>query len=176
MDVIVFFNIRRKFILAIGQMIFIAMGAWMYFKSALLTSYLVRNETFIQIVGIISIFYFGLMFLFSLKVYFRKVALVISDKGIYDSSNSLSVGFIPWNEVLDIRQIQEGAVFMIMISLIDSNFIINNEKNFVKRFLLKKQDKRLGSPIIIPMVALNSYVDTLERQLKEKWTIFKHSH
>lgn len=173
MDLTILFNIKRKCFLAIGQLIFVALGAFLFFKPDISTSNLFHNEFFIRIVGAITLLYFGFIFLLSLKLFFRKVALVIADKGIFDNSNSLSAGFIPWNQVVDICQIQEGAVFMIKISLVDSNFIINKEGNFMKKYLLKKQDNKFGSPVIIPMVALNSYVDTLEKQLKEKWEYFE---
>lgn len=169
MDVTIYFNTKRKWFLAIGQFIFTTLGGYLFLYPELMTSVLIRNEILIRFIGAISLLYFGLIFLLSLKIYLRRVALVITKLELIDMSNSLSVGSIPWSYVDDICQIHEGQVTMIKISLIDTDFIIDREKNFIKKLLLKRQNKRLGSPIIIPMIALNSYVDTLERQLKEQW-------
>ncbi|TJY59684.1 hypothetical protein FAZ19_23650 [Sphingobacterium alkalisoli] len=173
MDITVFFNTKRKWILAIGQLIFIAIGGYLFFYPELLSSVLVRNETIIRTIGAFSLIYFSFIFLLSIKIYFRKVALIVSRKGLIDSSNSLSVGFIPWSSVVDICQIHEGSVAMVKIDITNSELIIDREKNFIKRLLLRRQNKKLGSPIVIPMIALNTYVDTLERQLTEKWEQYK---
>lgn len=175
MDVTIFFNTKRKWFLAVGQLIFITLGGYLFLYPELMTSVLIRNEIVIRAIGAISLLYFGLIFLLSLKIYFRRVALVITKLELIDSSNSLSIGSIPWSNVDDICQIQEGEVTMIKISLINSDIIIDREKNLIKKLLLKRQNKRLGSPIIIPMIALNSYVDTLERQLKERWEMSKRT-
>jgi len=173
MDLTIFFNIKRKCFLALGQVAFIVLGALLCFKPETWTF---RNEFFIRIVGAVTLLYFGFIFLLSFKIFFRKIALVITDNGIFDNSNSLSMGFIPWSQVMDICQIQEGSVFMIKISLVDSNFILNKERNFIKKYFLKKQDNKFGSPVIIPMIAINSYVDILERQLKEKFHYSKQNN
>lgn len=169
MDVTIFFNTKRKWFLAIGQLIFTTLGGYMFLYPALMTSNVIRYEFVIRAIGAISLLYFGLIFLLSIKIYYRSVALVITKLEIIDSSTVLSMGSIPWINVADICQIHEGGIAMIKISLINPDLIIDKEKNFIKKLLLKRQNKRLGSPIIIPMIALNSYVDTLERQLKEGW-------
>lgn len=174
MDIVIFFSRKRKLFLVTGQIIFVLLGALLFLKPEIVI--VIRDEIFIRMAGAISLSYFGIMFLFSLKVYFRKVALMIAERGVFDNSNYLSTGFIPWSNIIDINQIQDGSVFMIKISLTDSNLVIDKERNFIKKYLLKKQDKRFGSPVIIPMIGLNSYVDTLERQLKERWEYFKKSH
>lgn len=175
MDITIFFNTKRKFFLAAGQLIFVTIGGCLFLHPELMTSGLHRNETIIRGIGAISLLYFGFIFLFSLKMYIKRVALIITQTDLIDNSNSLSVGSIPWSNVADICQIQVEAVAMIKISLINADLIIDREDNYIKKLLLKRQNKRLGSPIIIPMVALNSYVDTLERQLKEQWEMYKQT-
>lgn len=73
-------------------MIFVGLGGLVLFYPEALISVVVRNETFIRIVGTVSLTYFSLIFLLSLKVYFRKVTLVITAKEIIDNSNALSIG------------------------------------------------------------------------------------
>ena len=118
--------------------------------------------------------FFGFGFLISiLSIYFKKVALIIKKEGVIDSSNYLGLGFIPWHQIRAIYQINQGAVYMIKIELVDANYFIEKEPNFFKKILLKKQSRKLGSPVIIPMVVLSAYVDTLEKQLIGSWDYYK---
>lgn len=175
MDVTIFFNTKRKWFLAVIQLIFITLGGYLFLYPELMTSIYFSNEIVIRVIGAISFLFFGLIFLLSFKMFFRSVALVITKLELIDSSNSVSIGSIPWSNVNDICQIYEGGVAMIKISLVNPDLVIDKEKNFIKKLLLKRQNKRLGSPVIIPMIALNSYVDTLERQLKERWQEFNRT-
>lgn len=58
-------------------------------------------------------------------------------------------------------------------------------KLFRKSYLLSKVlfggicfyiNRKFGSPVIIPMVALSAYVDTLEKQLVERWNQYKETN
>ena len=176
MDIVINFNKKRKWILACINVIFIISGLWMVLNPGKFTFHLLPFDIFIRIVGLISLLFFGFGFLISIRsLYFRKVALIIKNVGIMDNSNYLGLGFLAWHQIRGIYQINEGAVYMIKIELLDANYFIEKEASFIKKILLKKQHRKFGSPVIIPMIALSAYVDTLEKQLIDRWDNYKQN-
>lgn len=161
--------------MAILQIIFVVGGLWMVLYPETFVYHLLPSKAFVWVIGMVTSVYFGFVFFLSLSIYTRKIALIITNEGIIDYSSFIRNGLIPWEHIKEISQTYEGSVFMIKIGLFDPDFIIEKEHNFIKRFLLKKQNRKFGSPVIIPMVALNSYVDTLERQLKERWELYRQT-
>lgn len=174
MDLIFNFNTKRKWILGIGQLLFICIGLWFTLDPGKFTYNLLPFEFIVRLIGIFAFSYFGLVFFFCLKtICTKKIALKITEEGVFDNSNYLGMGFIAWDQVRGISQIQKGSVYMIKIELYDEISFIEKESNYFKKFLLNRQNRKFGSPVIIPMIALSAYVDTLEDQLKKIWNQYK---
>jgi len=91
------------------------------------------------------------MYLFLVKIMFSKVAIIISEKGIYDNSNISSLGFIAWQDVESIREnyiFNQNVIVLIMRSEKIKEYI-RNEKNFIKKLLMKLNYESCGTLVTI---------------------------
>lgn len=152
---------------------FFALGLLFLIKADSLATIWIFNSIVIQAAGILSVMcsvFF--MFLF-FKIAFRKVAIVLDSEGIIDTSNALSAaGRIKWEQVIAISNM--GNAVHVFIKEPES--FIEEKETFLNRWSLKRNYSSYGTPVVIPLFALNSYVDTLERQLRERWELYKQTN
>ncbi|MFD2593849.1 STM3941 family protein [Sphingobacterium griseoflavum] len=170
----VFFNLKRKIVLSFGSLIFITVGAWMMLKPSSFQSSVVHSDFFIFLVGAMSfLFFFCTYVLMSYKFLFKKTALIITDEGFYDFSNLASAGFIDWAQVESIGQRQDQSMAMISIQLHAPSDFIEATRDPIAKFFMRLNYKRMGTPVLIPMVALHIYVDDLESLLAKRFEAYK---
>lgn len=171
-EIVVTFNKKRKYALLAIFFSFIFLGLFMLIYADVLVQYwVISNPWIIRFVGLLCFLCFGMMFLLSFRVlFFRKIALIINDQGFNDNTSAGGeAGEVKWNEVTDIV----NAGNAILIFLRDPDSFIHKKKGFINKRSLKMNLNNYGTPIVIQLFALNSYIDTLERQLKERWGHFK---
>lgn len=150
---------------------FIIIGMWLLLNAEYLsTKWIIHNYLVIEITGGLTIFIFGSMLVLSFKLMIRKTALIIEKEGFTDlSSVGGEAGFIKWDEVRDIQQIEINGTTVIKVLLIDPISFINRRRSFFSRLSLKRNYSTYRTPVIIPMFSLNIYVDDLEKILRDYW-------
>ena len=81
----------------------------------------------VTVVGYISIIFFGLCGIFYIKELFcQKPAFIVDENGITDNSSSISIGFIPWQDI-------EGVYLNHVLSESFIRVDINNEQHYLNK-------------------------------------------
>lgn len=170
-EIVITLNSGRKNIILLISVIFFLIGLWLFFYADELVNYwVISNPLIIKFCGLLCQGVFGFTILLSPKYLFRKIGLVIDDSGFENSSSvGGESGKVSWDEVSNICN--GGTV--ILIYLIDPKRFISSKRSFFNKQSLKMNYRNYGTPIAINMFVLNSYVDTLERQLKQRWEEYK---
>ncbi|AXG74995.1 hypothetical protein DVK85_12445 [Flavobacterium arcticum] len=156
---------RQKIILlTLGSLLFIAAGYWISIEIA---DEQTRLPTlYVKIIGIISIGFGSIGFIYSLKSLFnRKHSLIINNKGVIDNSSGVSVGLIKWSDITDIEITQVKSTKFILLFVENPEHYINNSKSF-KKFLLKSNHKMYGTPLSISSTSLQCTFDDLEKEIR----------
>ncbi|MBD5779051.1 hypothetical protein IEN85_06065 [Pelagicoccus sp. NFK12] len=80
-----------------------------------------------RIIAALCILFFGLFGLSTLpKLFDRKPGLVISPKGIFENSNSSSVGWIDWNDIYGVDEVEVQSSKQMII-------LVSDPKKYAKR-------------------------------------------
>ncbi|GEM64155.1 hypothetical protein SF1_21370 [Sphingobacterium faecium NBRC 15299] len=106
-------------------------------------------------------------------MYSRKTALILDSEGIIDTSSPIrNTRRIRWQNIVDIQKLElSGSTFILVF--VDNPQQYINEENKLSKWINKNNYKFYRTPISISLVSLNTYVDTLEKQLKENWKKYK---
>nr|WP_120233474.1 STM3941 family protein [Chryseobacterium sp. AG363] len=98
---------KTKLVLLVsGSLIFIILGVFLAVNPHKFASFIFRSVTFIRMVGIVAILFFGLCLIILIKsLLTKKFNLIINEKGIIDNSSYVSVGLIFWNDINSIKRI-----------------------------------------------------------------------
>lgn len=163
------FNSKRKIGIIIVFLFFSLLGV-IFISNTLSTIWIIKNPFFIQCIGLIT-FLLSIVFqILFLKIYHRKIALIIDSEGIIDSSSPIrNKRRIRWQNIVDIQQLQVSGSTFILIFVDNPQHYIEEESSKLSKWILKNNYKFYRTPISISLVLLNTYVDTLEKQLKDKW-------
>jgi hypothetical protein len=126
-------------------LIFIAGGAWM----------LLRPEVFeekgppllIGITGLVAVLFFGVCLFAIIRTLVKtRPFLVIDSEGIDVTPGKPSPGKIPWNDIEGFSEIGMRAAKLIVIHVKNPKYWIDNERNAVRRRMMKFNLGYCGSP------------------------------
>jgi len=102
------------------------------------------------------ILFFGYScFIYIKKLFFSKPAIMVEKSGITDNSTAFSAGYIPWDEIKDIKANRFWAGNFVSISLKNPQTFIALQKNRKTRRLLQANFNRTEYPITISTGFLN---------------------
>src|SRR5690606_34530155 len=93
---------KKMILLVLGALAFVLIGIWFVIEpESLSTSTRNRNPYFTQVIGIVSIIFFGLCLLIMIIQLLDKTfkGVIINDKGIYENSSILNIGLIKWEDI-----------------------------------------------------------------------------
>ncbi len=138
-----------------------------------LQSSVVEEIQLIRIVGIITVLFFGGCFIWILKKIFdSKVGLLIDEKGIIDNSSGVSIGFIPWKDIIGIETARVYSTkFIILFTGVPEKYI-EKGKNLLHKKAMQANYKMVGSPLSINTQSLKIKHKELEQLLIKKWDEF----
>lgn len=167
-EVVITFNTGRKVLLFSIGLVFFALGLFFSLKADVLVPFwIIKNPWVVRIAGLASIVYFGIALVLYSRILFRKTALIINEDGIVDSSSAGGeAGFVSWSEISGIEQYESNGATVIKVFLVKPESFLERVNSRVIKYSLRKNYRTYRTPFVIPMVALNSYVDTLEKVLK----------
>jgi len=150
---------KTKILLALlGAGAFVAVGVyWLTLDADSIRSqrgfrFLFNNPTYVYLVAILAIVLFGFLGLLALtKLFNRKPGLIFNDVGIVDNASSLSVGLIPWSDIVgwEVFEIQSQKLLIIKVKDPEKYF---ERGNSLKRALNKGGFG--GNPIGISSISL----------------------
>lgn len=144
----------KIFLILIGSLGFVILGIYMGFSEEITSRR--YSSSFITVIGLLSISFFSLTLVASLiKLFDFKPGLIISKEGIYENSSFISLGFINWEDVLEISKIEINDQKFVILYLKDNAKYIQKSKGFKKR-VAKINYKTYGSPVSISANGLKS--------------------
>lgn len=156
--------------LIVVSLVFIIIGIWLITKPPTIGNPILGNSTLIFIVGASSILMFGTMLIFLIKKIFdKKPGLIISDNGMLDNMSLFSAGYIPWSDVIEIKEILIKKQKMMNVVVKDPQDYIKKQKNgLTKKFLQMNYDAS-GMVIGISDVSLQCSYSELKDLLNERF-------
>lgn len=168
------FNSKRKIGIIIIFLLFSLLGLFFILQSnILITIWIIKNKLFIQFLGLITFLLSTIFLALFVNMYSRKTALILDSEGIIDTSSPIrNTRRIRWQNIVDIQKLElSGSTFILVF--VDNPQQYINEENKLSKWINKNNYKFYRTPISISLVSLNTYVDTLEKQLKENWKKYK---
>ncbi|WP_298520246.1 STM3941 family protein [uncultured Kordia sp.] len=158
---------KKKIILLIlGSLVFVVLGACLYFE--IIPNNDRMNASFIKIVGIVSMVFFGLTLAIGIKrIVHTKLGLIINEKGIMDNSTATSVGFIPWRDITGVQPIKVASTNFLIIHVKNPQNYIDKGKNMLVKQSLKYNLNNHGSPIAIGSTTLSMKFNTIGKLVNE---------
>lgn len=165
---------KTKLVLLLsGSLIFIILGVFLVVNPHKFASFIFRSVTFIRMVGIVAILFFGLCLIILIKsLLAKKFNLIINDKGIIDNSSYVSVGVIFWSDINSIKRVDVMSTKFLLINVKDPNKYLNKESG-IKRKILERTFKTYGTPISISSNTLSYNFDELEKVIYESYNEYK---
>lgn len=152
--------------------IFVALGIWMQFVAnhpPVTGRMLFRNPLYLRIIGIVGIAFFGsISYVIFQKIMDKAPGLSITDEGIFDNSGALSVGFIPWADVIGIQEARVYNQIFVNVVVKNPEEYIAKQKNSLKRSMMRINQKSYGSAISISANGLKSSSMEIKHLLEER--------
>lgn len=109
------------------------------------------------LVGIVSVVFFGYtLIFFSIRLlFFWRPVFEVGPEGIVDGSSALGAGFVPWEEVKDVRPATMRGQSFIAITVEDERRLLERQ-NAARRFLMRLNRRHFtGAVINVPQIALS---------------------
>jgi len=160
-------------LLSLGSIIFVGLGVWFVTNPPKESIPFFSNPTVLFIVGLASILFFGLVGFFIFKKLFdNSPGLIISAEGVFDNSSGVSAGFVPWTDIVEIK---ETKVFnQSFINLVVKNLqdYIDRQKNAFKRKSIQINYKSYGTVIGISTNGLKIKYEELKALLDSRFADF----
>jgi hypothetical protein len=115
----------------------------------------------------------GGIYFFTKKILDKKPGVIIDNIGIVDNSSGVSIGRIPWSDVMAVDERAVITQKFVTIYLKNPEDYINKETNSIKRKMLKMSFKESGSPVSISANGLKISFNELKKILIQKFKEFQ---
>jgi len=96
----------------------------------------------------------------------RKPALIIDEKGITDHASGVAVGFVPWDDIAGAGIAEHRTRRFLGIAVRNSGEYLA-KAGWLKRMLMKSNQRALGYVINVPQAALSVSVEKLLNHINE---------
>jgi len=160
-------------LLFLGSIMFVATGAWYVINPPKVNISIFSNPTLVFIVGLASILFFGLVGFFIFKKLFDNApGLIISTEGVFDNSSGVSVGFVPWTDIVEIKETKISNQKFINIVVKNPQEYIDKQKSAFKRKSLKVNYNSYGTVIGISANGLKIKYNDLKALFDKQFAEF----
>lgn len=164
----------KLILMALGSLIFVLLGIALIVNPSKYESFIIRSPTFIFIAGVLSVLFFGFMELFFLKkLQDRLPGLIISEEGIMDNSAGFSAGFIPWSDIINIKEVKIVNQKYIKIIVKNPQVYISRQKSAFKRKAMQVNYNTWRTAIEITVNGLKINYNDLKTILEKSFNDFK---
>jgi len=170
-EIIIPLSKGKILLIVLGSIAFVVGGIYIFMLAHDQSRY---HPLFMQIVGVVGVVFFSWTGLMSLKKLFDpQPGLVINQKGITDNSSGVSVGFIPWQDITEIKSTQIALTKFLIVQLNNPEEYLDRSIRPLQKRLLKANYKKYGTPISISVNTLKVKFNPLVQMLTEAWEIYK---
>jgi len=125
---------------------------------------------------LLTILFYGTVFVgFRARKTIKKMpAFVLDENGItnYSTLKFLNFGFIPWSQITSIESYRTGEAGYTLIKIKDSEKFISS-KNFILRYLLKRNKIYKDATIVIPTIFLEGHFTPVNEKIKSFWEKYR---
>lgn len=159
----------------LGSIIFVVLGFWFVVRPPRISNSFFGNPTLMLIAGLASILLFGLIgFGLFKKLFDKSPGIIISDEGILDNSSGISAGFVPWEDILEIRETKVQRSYFINLVVKNPEYYINRQTNILKRKMTQMNYNTYGTVIGINAGALQCEHNQLKAMITDKFIEIKN--
>lgn len=161
-----FYTSKKQSIkLLLGSILFVTGGIFMFLNAN--TSSTKYNPTFLKIIGIIIILFFGLGIYISIRQLFKnKLLLILDNDGITFNPKTNKEMRVDWDSITGFSVIKIHQQKIILIKVNDSQHWIEKEQNLIVKELMKYNFNNYGTPF-------NFSANQLELKTEQLITLFK---
>lgn len=138
---------KKSFLLLIASLLFVIGGIWMFIDAENLASYRERSPIFLKGIGIISVLIFGFGIYVSIKQLVKnQLLLVVDKKGVNINPRKSASESIKWENIDGFSELKIQSQKLVIIQVNNSDYWIENEKNQIRKKLMKFNFNNYGSP------------------------------
>lgn len=113
------------------------------------------NVFFIKYLGLaFSAMMFIFVFIIAKKTYMNEFSLVVDEKGIYDQTNTFSVGFVQWSNISEITVVGSNPAKIILVKLKNNELCVSKEHRWFRKKMIIGNISVYGTPVVIPTMLL----------------------
>ena len=164
---------KKITLLLFAAIAFIAGGIWIAINPERFIPNIfgITNSEIIRICGIVGILFFGAAGIYGImKLFDKKVGLIIDSNGITDNSNASSIGLIEWNDISEIRtkQVVMSTKFL-LIDIVNPEKYIGKAKNGIQAKLMKANMNMYETPLSITSTTLKYDFGELEKLIQSEF-------
>lgn len=165
---------KKSFFILIASVCFVLFGWLMVLNPEYFTSVFFRSLIMIKIVGISSIGFFGLCFVFIIKkLVDKRPGLIIDEYGIINNTTIASFGLIKWQEITRIAVGQVASTKFLILHTNNPFKFINMNKSFFEKRSVSMNYRIYGSPISIVSNSLKISFSDLEALIRVEFEKYK---
>jgi len=163
-ETIIYLRRGRLVWAALGSVGFVAGGFFLMKHPEL------ENDWLAQVIGAISILFFGAAFFYILSRLIRpKPAVILRSDGIIDQASGLAAGFIPWSEIASVHI--ATMHYQRFLCLVPSHpDLVLAQQSAAKRTLMQANVGLVGAPVAIPLDYLTMPGDQLLAEVEARIT------
>jgi len=126
--------------------------------------------------GFVCVIFFGFAAITMLfRLFTKNPGLIINEKGIYDNSSALALGFIPWKDIREVKKITVNQNRFILIVVNNPIDYLNKTTQWLKLRGLKMNFRYYDTPICISANSLQIKFDELYKLLGDNVNQFRNN-
>lgn len=161
----------------LGSLIFVGLGIWFLIDADSISTDRHTSSTKICMIGISSVIFFGLVGFFVFrKLFSQGPGLIISDLGVTDHSGGFKIGFIPWSDVIEIRESSIRNQKFLHLVVKNPQDYIDKQENMIRKKLLQFSSNQSGLISNISTNGLQIKHKELKLLIEQKFNEYKTKH
>ena len=139
---------RKSILMLLGALLFVAIGIWFVMSPSLFSGK--YHPVFILALGVLIVLLSGLSVFVSVRLLLQKKGgLTIDDTGMICDFGKNPIGFIPWEDIIDIEDFYVSGQGIIKIIVSNPQKYIDRHKSDFSRRMAAMNHNMYGSPIQI---------------------------
>lgn len=121
-----------------------------------------------HVIAIACIVVFGGAMLYPLARLVRNTpTLIIHSSGLFDNGSALSSGFLPWEEISNVKMTMIGSQRYLAIYVKDTDAFLRRQSGF-KGFIMKMNSRWFGAAVYISALNLSMPLEEIIAEIREK--------
>lgn len=132
------------------------------------------SKTFWKTIGIISILVCGFgAYIMARKILETKIAMTISNEGIFDNFSKPSYGFIAWKDIEEIKKRKTHEQKFLLFFVNNPTFYLDKFNHPKHQKILSNYQEHFSTPICIAPKSLNCTFDELHGLILRRFNLYK---